>query len=113
MAGRIIRGGCAPKHLKATGKGWREDQATGFVRYARDVVDDIRQGQVAEEFADLTPGWGTYHPQDLKDLGVLDDPSPIRDATPITEPVYLSDQGITDQERALATKEGRAPRPGY
>lgn len=113
MAGRVIRGGCKPRHMKATGRGWREDAASGFVRYADDVIDDVRQGPTAREFADITPGFGTHHPQDMKNLGKLDDPSPIPNGRPITEPVYLSDLNISDQERLLATKEGRAPRNGY
>lgn len=113
MAGRVIRGGCGPKHLKATGRGWREDQATGFVRAADDYVDDIRQGRTSKDFADITPGFGTYHPQDVKQLGTLDDPSAVVDATPITEPVSKQDLGISDQEVELAVRQGRPPRPGY
>lgn len=113
MAGRVLRGGCAPKHLRATGKGWREDNASGFVRYADDVVDDVRQGPVSKDFADITPGFGTYHPQDIKVIDVLDDPSPIRNARPLTEPMSKADLNISDQEIALSIREGRAPRPGF
>lgn len=113
MAGRVMRGGCGPKHLKATGKGWREDNATGFVRPAHDVVDDVRQGPVSKDFADITPGFGTYHPQDIKNVGILDDPKPIEKSQPISEPVTLKELKISDQEVLLSIREGRPPRPGY
>lgn len=111
MAGRVMLRGCGPRHLKASGKGWRQDDATGFVRRADDFIHDVRQGNVAREFADISPGFGTNHPQDFKDLGVLDDPSPIRDAAPLSEPQFFED--VTDQERELALRENRPPRKGY
>lgn len=114
MPGRVIRGGCGPKHLKATGRGWREDDASGFVRAADDYVEDVRQGDVDPKLADITPGFGTNHPQDRKDLGVLDDPSPIPNASTVTKtPLSLQDMNISDEEVALSIREGRSPRRGY
>lgn len=67
-----------PGHLRRqAGRGWRVCQLTGFVRNADEVVSDVRNGLVAPEYADATPGFGTHHPQDLVRLGVLDDPTPI------------------------------------
>ncbi len=113
MAGRIVRGGCKPRHMHRTGRGWREDAATGFVRYADDYVQDVRQGFTAKEFADITPGFGTYHPQDLRALGDLDDPSAIDNAAPISTPKSKQDLNISDQEVLLSIREGRPPRNGY
>lgn len=114
MGGRSIRGMCMPKHLPATGRGWREDDASGFVREAHDYVHDVRQGMTAPEFADLTPGFGTHHPQDVKQLGILDDPRPIEDARPLTRcNETKQDLSISDYEIELSIKQGRPPRPGY
>jgi hypothetical protein len=97
-----------------TGRGWRQDSASGFIRYADDVIDDVRQGGVAPEFADITPGFGTHHPQDVKRLGNLSDPSPIRDADPEDRAnLSVQDMNISDQEIKLSIQEGRRPRMGY
>lgn len=110
-----LRGMCMPRHLSSQrGRGWRECQASGFVRSADDVVDDVRQGAVAEEFADVTPGFGTFHPQDVRGSERYDDPSPIENARPITRTnLSKQDLQISDAEVLLALREGRAPRPGY
>jgi len=103
-----------PSHLRSSGKGWREDQASGFVRAADDVVMDRRQGAVSRHLADVTPGFGTFHPQDIKMLGVLDDPHPVPDARPIDQQTLSKqDLGISDAEIELSVREGRAPRRGF
>ena len=110
----IVRGMCLPKRVRATGKGWRECAASGFVREADDVVEDVRQGLVAREFADITPGFGTYHPQDVRQDGPYDDPSPIELAQPISRyPISKADLNISDAEVERSVREGGPPRPGY
>lgn len=113
MAGRALRGGCGPKRVKATGgkRGWAEDDASGFTVYADERVFDHRQGMVRKDLADTTPGFGTYHPQDVKSLGNLDDPNPIPNAKPLTEPDF--ERCYSDAELQRATREGRRPRKGY
>lgn len=115
MSGRIIRGACAPSRVKSRrGKGWREDAATGMVRYAEDYVDDHRQGRTSQKTADITPGFGTYHPQDVKNLGSLDDPQSIRNARPQgRQDLSAADLQISDGEIKLSIQQGRKPRPGY
>jgi hypothetical protein len=114
MGGRILSGRTMPKHLTSTGKGWREDQASGFVREAHDVVRDRRQGLTTPEHADITPGFGTFHPQDVRALGVLDDPSEIHNGIPVDKlALSKQDLGISDREVELSIREGRAPRRGY
>ena len=111
MSGRIAK--ASRPALKSEGKGWRQCQASGFIREAHDFVRDVRQGDVAPEFADLTPGFGTYHPQDKISLGNLDDPRPIREAKPYDTEKSVQDLNISDQEIKLSIQEGRAPRRGY
>ena len=115
MGGRIKMGCGLPSRVQSRrGKGWREDDATGFIRYAEDYVDDVRQGDTAREFADITPGFGTHHPQDVVNLGTLDDPTTIDNASP-QDNVNLSkqDMQISDQEIKLSIQENRAPRMGF
>lgn len=113
MAGRVVRGGCGPRRVRSTGRGWRECAASGFIIAADDYIEDVRQGPVAPERADITPGFGTYHPQDVKVLGDLDDPSPIDNGRPPAAPRTFEELGISDQERLLALRENRPPRRGY
>ncbi len=115
MAGR--RGlKCYPKHLrKNKGKGVRECEATGFLRSAtHPFVEDVRQGETAAEFADITPGFGTRHPQDVVQLGVMSDPSPIQNSRPKdNRNLSKQDLVISDQEIKLSIQENRQPRIGF
>jgi len=115
MAGRKSIRGSYPKRLgKPKGKGLMECQASGQLRHPSEMVHDHRQGMVAREFADITPRFGTRHPQDVKSLGELDDPKAIRDARPKDNNNYSKqDLGISDQEVELSIREGRPPRRGY
>lgn len=115
MTGKILRGCGLPSKVRSRrGKGWRTCNATGFVRYAEDYVDDVRQGMTAREFADLTPGFGTHHPQDVRQLGNLDDPKQIPNARPAQVVNYSpSDLQISDREIKKSIQEGRPPRPGH
>ncbi len=89
---------CYPRHGPRNGKGARIDDASGFLRPADDVVEDVRQGLVSRDFADITPGFGTYHPQDLKRLGRLDDPSPIDRARPAQQEITAREMGYSDAD---------------
>ncbi|MCP4466953.1 MAG: hypothetical protein GY813_09425 [Halieaceae bacterium] len=89
-------------------------QASGQLFHAKDIVRDVRQGKVGRKFADLTAGFGTWHPQDLRQLGDMDDPSPIHDGVPKDNNNYSKqDLGISDQEIKLSIQEGRPPRRGF
>lgn len=114
MGGRSLSGQMMPKHVDSDGTGWRQDQASGFVRKADDVIMDRRQGLTAPEFADITPGFATFHPQDVKALGALDDPVQVYKAVPIDQrALSKQDLGISDAEIELSIREGRAPRRGF
>lgn len=104
-----------PRHLgRPTGRGIKECQATGFLRPVGEQVSDYRQGLVAREFADLTPGFGTRHPQDVKQLGQTADPHPIKNARPKDmKNLSKQDLGYSDQEIEASIREGRQPRFGY
>lgn len=103
-----------PRHLgKPKGRGLFVCDASGFVRHTDDAVDDVRQGQVAREFADITPGFGTRHPKDVEQLGVLDDPVPAEDGRTLdTRNFTKQDLGISDAEIRASIREGRPPRGG-
>ena len=114
MAGKKGVRGTYPRHLRRKGKGVVECEASGFLRQVGDTRHDLRQGQVAKEFADETPGFGTYHPQDVVSLGTLDDPKAIPHARPKDEQnLSKQDLRISDQEVELSIREGRPPRRGY
>ncbi len=114
MAGRKGIRGTRPRRLPVTGKGWVECEASGFLRVVGDLVHDVKQGRVRKRVADITPGFGTYHPQDLKALGPLDDPKSIHPASPKDTSNYSKqDLGISDQEIEASIREGRFPRRGY
>jgi hypothetical protein len=115
MAGR--RGFKAyPRHLgRAKGVGTRECQATGFLRSADEAfVEDVRQGNVSRDFADITPGFGTRHPRDFFHPHTGSDPSPIPNAEPKdNRNLSKSDLLISDEEIRLSIVEGRPPRQGF
>jgi len=90
-----------PGHLPRDGRGIKHCDASGFARPADHIVDDVRQGRVSKEFADVTPGFGTYHPQDRKNLGLLDDPQGIDEPRPdngSNQALSAADLGYTDAE---------------
>ena len=68
---------------------------------------------VLSQYADITPGFGTWHPQDKVALGTLDDPKPIDKGNSGSPALSASDMSISDQERRAALIEGRPPRGGY
>ena len=114
MAGK--RGGrkTYPNHLPFDGKGIRVCQASGFYRPAADVIDDVRQGLVSGDFADLTPGFGTKHPQDVRPGGPYGDPTGIPEANPgDTQTLSVQDLNISAAEMLASIKEDRPPRPGF
>jgi hypothetical protein len=64
--------------------------------------------------ADITPGFGTRHPQDVAAPRVGGDPSITRPVTPReTQFLTKQDLGISDAEIEASIREGRAPRPGH
>lgn len=91
------------------GRGARIDDASGFLRPAADVVRDRRQGLVAREHADLTPGFGTFHPQDVRRPPPATDPEPIRMARTDPNPNFLGPKelGYTDAEVREAIRQNR------
>lgn len=111
MAGRV-GGRCYPRHLGGPrGRGLMECNASGFVRHTTEEVDDYRQGPVARQFADVTPGFGTRHPQDVVQLGRLNDPSAAPDGDSLDKKnLSKQDLGYTDAEILASIKEGRPPR---
>lgn len=115
MAGRKGVRGTYPRHLgRPKGKGLVECQASGFLRPASEMVHDVRQGTVSKEFADHTGGFGSFHPQDVRRLGNLDDPRAIDRSVPKDDNNYSKqDLGISDQEIELSIREGRPPRRGF
>lgn len=114
MPGRKGNPGCYPRHLKTDGRGYKQCQASGFLRSSGELREDVRQGLVARDLADTTPGFGTWHPQDRKQLGLLNDPTPIPNARPPREPeLSKQDLLISDQEVEASIREGRLPRTGF
>lgn len=99
-----------PRHLgRPRFRGLGTCERSGFVRHADRLVEDERGGLVAEDKADVTPGFGTKHPQDVVQLPPLDDPTPVV-TNGLHEPEELE---ISDAERWRSVREGRPPRPGY
>ncbi len=99
MAGR--RGAKTyPSRAPRDGRGIRIDDATGFVRDAGDFVRDRRQGLTSADTADTTPGFGTFHPQDVRRTPPADDPKPIYQPRSEGNPQALSpaDMGYTDAD---------------
>lgn len=97
-----------PKHLgKPKGIGLRQCAASGFLRHEPEMMQDRRQGIVAPDFADITPKFGTYHPQDVVQLGVLDDPKPvIFGNSPQTAGLSMAEQGYSDADVLASIKGG-------
>lgn len=91
------------------GRGSRIDDASGFLRPAADVVQDRRQGLATREHADLTPGFGTFHPQDVKRPPPVMDPKPITMARTDPNPNFLGPRelGYTDAEVREAIRQNR------
>lgn len=89
-----------PGHAPRDGRGVRIDDASGFLRPADDYVRDVRQGLAAREHADLTAGFGTYHPQDLRRTPPTNDPKAIPRPRVEQNPLALSprDMGYTDAD---------------
>lgn len=111
MARRGLR--TYPSHIQPKGRGTRIDDASGFLRPDREVVRDVRQGMVHPDFADTTPGFGTYHPQDVRAVPVKPDPRPLVNPRPDPNPSFMSarDMGYTDAEVRDAIRENRPLRP--
>lgn len=98
-----------PSHGPRNGRGARICDASGFLRPARDVVRDARQGLTSKDFADLTPGFGTLHPQDARRPPPTDDPRGIQAARPEGNDAFLGpkDLGFSDADVRAAIRAGR------
>lgn len=97
-----------PAHAPKDGRGIRIDDATGFTRAADDVMWDRRQGLTSPTTADVTPGFGTFHPQDVRRTPPADDPKPIRQPRNEGNPSALSprDMGYTDADVKRSIQQG-------
>lgn len=73
---------------------------------ASEITDDVRGGRVRMRSADRTPGFGTYHPQDVKDDLPSGDPTPIPNARPFEAQESLWAQGYTDADIRAAVRAG-------
>ena len=80
------------------GLGYAVCDRTGFLVPAEDRIEDVRGGLVRPESADLTPGFGTRHPQDVRQVPSGEpDPAPIPNARP--EPAIMPSTTVSDAER--------------
>lgn len=97
-----------PPHGPRNGEGARIDDASGFLRRAGDVVADKRQGLTSRGTADLTPGFGTFHPQDVRRTPVVSDPKGITKPRTEGNPTALSpkDLGYTDADVRESIRTG-------
>jgi hypothetical protein len=97
-----------------TGKGIAVCDRSGFVRRVGATLRAYTGSRVARDFADITPGFGTRHPQDVNQAEVGGDPTPIPDARPIDrDPKSKQQLCISDREIEAAIRENRAPRRGF
>lgn len=96
------------KRKSSDGRGLAVCDMTGQICDASDRVWDPRHGYVATRDADLSSGFGTWHPRDRIGLGRLDDPKPIHNArsADVIEP-SKQDLGIADA--AVLAKLRSAP----
>jgi hypothetical protein len=88
------------------GRGLAYCDMTGAVCDATDRVWQPGVGWVRTEDADITPGFGTWHPRDHIRLGRLNDPTPIVHPRPhpVLEP-SKQDLGLTDAEIAARLRQ--------
>lgn len=100
-----------PKHLSARGRGVITCARSGFLRHPDDVVDHHGM-KIAHDKADLTPGFGTDHPQDYAQPEIGGDPSPVPHGG-LDVARTKSDLCISDAEILASIREGRLPRRGY
>lgn len=104
-----------PRHLKpAKGKGYTQCERTGFLRHPDDIIEEWNGARVAIEEADITPGFGTRHPQDVWNADAGGDPTPTEITAGVdVHPQSKQDLKISDKEIRAAIVENRPPRPGY
>ena len=98
--------------LPMEGEGYVQCQRSGFLFHPQDMMDDFRGGRVAKKYADITPGFGTQHPQDVYAAELGGDPTSVEGATGINEPLSKQDLAISDAEILASIREDRAPIPG-
>ena len=97
-----------PSRAPRDGRGIRIDDATGFTRASDDYVSDRRQGLTSPATADMTPGFGTFHPQDVRRPPPVNDPKPVLHPRTEANPQALSpaDLGYTDADVRTAVRLG-------
>lgn len=97
-----------PAHIVPKGRGARYCAASGFLREAAGATEDVRQGVPDKDFADTTPGFGTHHPQDVKQIPPKEDPKAIRNARNDNNPGFTTaaELGFTDAEVREFTRNG-------
>lgn len=91
-------------------KGYVQCERSGRLVKPCDIIEEHTGARVAREVADITPGFGTWHPQDVNAAEVGGDPTPIDNARPQTEDSRCH---YSDAEVLAAIKEDRPPRRGY
>lgn len=104
-----------PGHLgKPEGKGYITCAMSGFLRKPSEVMETYKGTIVADDKADITPRFGTRHPQDVNQAEVGSDPNPIHpQSTADTTERSKQDLGISDAEILAAIVENRPPRRGF
>jgi hypothetical protein len=98
---------------KPDGRGYVVCDRSGFLRKPSETIEEDTGARVAREFADLTPGFGTRHPQDVNQAEIGGDPTPIENARPGGPPLTKRDLNISDAEILAAIREDRPPRRGF
>jgi hypothetical protein len=107
-----FRGGY-PRHLgKPDGRGYVACARTGFLRKPGQLIEDNGHW-VARDHADITPGFGTRHPQDVNQAEIGGDPTPLERVQPPPPALSKRELGISDAEIMAAIRESRPPRPGF
>lgn len=103
-----------PRKLgKPDGRGYVVCERSGFLRKPHEVVTEFHGSRVAREFADITPGFGTQHPQEVNQAELGGDPTPIEDARPGGPDLSLRELNISDAEVLASILEDRPPRRGF
>jgi len=102
-----------PSHLRVDGRGYLQCARSGQLRKPKDMIRNHDGQMIAREFADITPGFGTLHPQDRNQAYTGGDPTTVENATGVTEELTKEDMSISDAEIEASIRENRAPRQGY
>jgi len=102
-----------PKHIRSDGQGYMQCARSGMLRKPSDMIKNDDGLMIAKDYADITPGFGTSHPQDSPAPEIGSDPTPVSDATGVTAALTKEDLQISDQEIEASLRENRFPRRGF